>query len=114
MAIIKGSTPTIKVVLSRDEVDKDSIDKVYLTFAQAGAIVTGLNSEFAAPTSYDDKTLTYTRKLTQSETDALIADVDLDCQVDVVYSNEDHDRKISKIFSFGVCKSLRTGTLPNA
>lgn len=111
MPIIKGSTPTIRIVLSTDEVAYADIDKVYLTFAQKDTIITGLNTTFDGDDGVlDGNTITYEKKLTQSETLALIDDVDLNCQVDVLTTGA--DRKISKIFSFGICKTLRNSTLP--
>jgi len=111
MPIIKGSTPTIRIVLSTDEVAFADIDKVYLTFAQKDSVITGLNTTFDGDDGVvDGNTITYSRKLTQSETLNLKEDVDLDCQVDVLTTGA--DRKVSKVFSFGVCKTLRNTTLP--
>ena len=115
MAIIKGSTPTIRIVISTDEVDWSTLSKVFLTFAQKDTVITGLNSTFtktsdpAAELSDDGKTITCEKKLTQSDTLAFIEDVDLDCSVDVLTTGG--DRKISKTFSFGVCKTLRNSSL---
>lgn len=118
MAIIKGSTPTIRIVIGTDEVAWNTLDKVYLTFAQKDSIITGLNTTFTkgasspnpAPVLSDDgKTFVCEKKLTQTETLAFIEDIDLDCQVDVLTTGD--DRKISKIFSFGICKSLRNSVL---
>ena len=110
MAIIKGSTPTIRIVLSTDEVTYSDISKVYLTFAQKDSIISDLNTTFDGDEGVvDGNTITYSKKLTQAQTLALIEDVDLDCQVDVITTGA--DRKISKIFSFGICKSLRNSVL---
>lgn len=115
MPIIKGSTPTIRIVLSADEVEPETITKVFLTFAQKNTVITALNTEFVPsgsdPLDYDPitRTITFKRKLTQSETLALTEDVDLDCQLDVLTS--DDSRKVSKLFSFGICKVLRDSVL---
>lgn len=115
MAIFMGSTPTITVVISTDEVSWDSLSKVYLTFAQKNTVISTLNTTFTkggSPTpvlSADGKTFKCSKKLAQSDTRAFKPDEDLDCQVDVITTGG--DRLISKIFSFGVCKSLRTGDL---
>lgn len=115
MPIIKGSTPTIRIVLSADEVAYDTITKVFLTFAQKESIISSLNTEFVPdptdPEEYDPTTgtITFKKKLTQAETLALTEDVDLDCQVDVLTTAD--DRKVSKLFSFGICKVLRNSVL---
>lgn len=115
MAIIMGSTPTVRIVISTDEVAWNTLSKIFLTFAQKDEVKTGLNTTFTkdgspAPTLSDDgKTITCEKKLTQSETLAFTPDVDLDCSVDVLTTGG--DRKISKTFSFGVCKTLRNSSL---
>lgn len=112
MPIIKGSTPTIKTVLSTDEVEYSSISKVYLTFAQNGTALAFPADPFEKEDGVldaDNKTITFSYSLAQNQTLALIEDVDLECQVDVLTLNG--DRKISKIFSFGVCKTLRNTEL---
>ncbi len=112
MSIMKGSTPTIRCVLSTDEVDFDTISKVYLTFAQKETTITALNTDFLPEDAeVTDKTITFRKKLTQEETLALAEDIDLVCQIDVLTTGG--DRKISKIFSFGICKSLRNQVLSN-
>jgi len=110
MPIIKGSTPTIRVVLSTDEVEFDTITKVYLTFAQKETTITALNTTFLPEDAeLGEKTITFKKKLTQAETLALTEDIDLVCQIDVLTTNS--DRKVSKIFSFGVCHVLRNEVL---
>lgn len=110
MPIIKGSTPTIRIVLSTDEVALTDIDKVYLTFAQKETLISGLNTTFTqADAVAGNGTITFSKKLTQAETLAMTEDVDLVCQVDVL--TNDDTRKVSKIFSFGICKVLRNEVL---
>ena len=115
MAIFMGSTPTVTVVISTDEVAWANLSKVYLTFAQKNTVITTLNTTFTkggSPTpelSSDGKTFKCSKQLTQANTLAFTPDEDLDCQVDVITTGG--DRMTSKIFSFGVCKSLRTGEL---
>ena len=110
MPIIKGSTPTIRVVLSTDEVTIDDISKAYLTFAQKETTITSLNTTFEPEDAeVTDKTITFKKKLTQAETLALAEDIDLVCQIDVLTT--DGDRKISKVFTFGICHVLRNEVL---
>ena len=115
MPIIKGSTPTIRIVLSTDEVAYNDISKVFLTFAQKDSVISDLNTTFVktdGTLSEDGSTVTFSKKLTQAQSLALLEDVDLDCQVDVLTTNS--DRKISKIFSFGICKALRDSVLTSS
>lgn len=118
MPIIKGSTPTIRIVLSDKEVKWDTLYKVYVTFAQKDLVLDTISSEFVfdkTDGTHSNGVIVFEKKLTQTETLSLKEDVDLDCQVDVLETVDEgvYDRKISKLFSFGICKTLLNEEIPD-
>ena len=120
MPIIKGSTPTIRIVLSDEQVSWTNLYKVYVTFAQKDQVLDTLSEDFIfdktdGTHSDETGTITFSKKLTQTETLALKEDVDLDCQIDVLESltGGGYDRKISKVYSLGVCKTLLNEEIPD-
>ena len=118
MSIIKGSTPTIRIVLSDEQVSWDNLYKVYVTFAQKDLVLDTLSEDFIfekTDGTHSNGTIVFSKKLTQTQTLSLKEDVDLDCQIDVLESlaGGGYDRKISKVYSLGVCKTLLNEEIPD-